>query len=59
MQQLVHIQQTEIGAEVPGGQIESTLEIRVGDVWEEVIGGVEIVLEDGIVKEIRRPGGQA
>jgi hypothetical protein len=59
MQQLVQIQQTPLGAEVPGGQIETTVEVRVGDVWEEVVAGTEIVLKDGIVAEIRRAGGRA
>ncbi|MGB8954273.1 MAG: YlqD family protein, partial [Tumebacillaceae bacterium] len=59
MQQLVQIQQSEIGSEVPGGQIDTSVEIRVGDVWEEVVQGTEIVLRDGVVAEIRRAGGHA
>ena len=59
MQQLVQIQQSEIGAEIPGGQIDTSVEIRVGDVWEEVVQGTEIVLRDGVVVEIRRAGGRA
>jgi len=57
MQQLVHIQQSSIGDEVPGGQIETSIEIRVGDVWEDAVRGTEIVLRDGVVAEIRRPNG--
>lgn len=59
MQQLVQIQQSEIGAEIPGGQIDTSVEIRVGDVWEDVVQGTEIVLRDGVVVEIRRAGGHA
>ncbi|MCX7568467.1 YlqD family protein [Tumebacillus sp. DT12] len=59
MQQLVQIQQTPLGSEVPGGQIETVVEVNVGDVWEDVVAGTEIVLKDGIVAEIRRGGGQA
>jgi hypothetical protein len=59
MQQLVQIQQTPIGTEVPGGQIETTLEVRIGDQWDDVIQGTEIVLRDGVVVEIRRAGDHA
>jgi hypothetical protein len=59
MQQLVQIQQSEIGSEIPGGQIDTTVEIRVGDVWEDVVQGTEIVLREGVVAEIRRAGGHA
>ena len=59
MQQLVQIQQSEIGVEIPGGQIDTSVEIRVGDVWEDVVQGTEIVLRDGVVAEIRRAGGHA
>ncbi|MBL0388868.1 YlqD family protein [Tumebacillus sp. ITR2] len=56
MQQLVQIQQSEIGAEINGGQVESTVDIRVGDNWEEKVQVNEIVLKDGVVVEIRRAG---
>jgi hypothetical protein len=56
MQQLVNIQQTPLDSEIPGGQIETTVEVKVGDVWEDVMNGTEIVLRDGVVAEIRRPG---
>jgi hypothetical protein len=56
MQQLVNIQQTPLESEVPGGQIETSVEVKVGDVWEEIMNGTEIVLRDGVVAEIRRPG---
>ncbi|MFD2171401.1 YlqD family protein [Tumebacillus lipolyticus] len=56
MQQLVQIQQSPIGSEIPGGQVDTNVEVRVGDVWENVIQGTEIILKDGIVVEIRREG---
>lgn len=59
MQQLVQIQQSPIGSEIPGGQIDTNVEVRVGDVWEDVIHGTEIVLRDGMVVEIRRAGDHA
>lgn len=56
MQQLVQIQQSPINSEIPGGQVESSVEVRVGDIWEEKVQGTEIVLKDGVVVEIRRAG---
>lgn len=56
MQQLVNIQQTPLDSEIPGGQIETSVEVKVGDVWEEIMNGTEIVLRDGVVADIRRPG---
>ncbi|ASS75686.1 hypothetical protein CIG75_12305 [Tumebacillus algifaecis] len=56
MQQLVQIQQSPIGSEIPGGQIDTHAEVRVGDVWEDIVNGTEIVLKDGVVAEIRRAG---
>ncbi|HUW66236.1 MAG TPA: YlqD family protein [Spirochaetia bacterium] len=38
------------------GRLESLVEIRVGDRWQDV-AGVEVVLEDGRVVEIRPAGG--
>ena len=38
------------------GRLESLVEIRVGDRWQD-IAGVEVVLEDGRVVEIRAAGG--
>ncbi|PWK12756.1 YlqD family protein [Tumebacillus permanentifrigoris] len=56
MQQLVQIQQSPINSEIPGGQVESSVNVSVGDIWEETVQGTEIVLKDGVVVEIRRAG---
>jgi len=53
MQQLVHIQQTPIGEEVSGGQMETSVEVRVGDMFDDMVRNLEIVLRDGVVTEIR------
>lgn len=50
----------EIGKISPGeemihSRLESLVELRVGDLWEQVMG-VEIILEDGKVIEIRQAG---
>lgn len=58
MQQLSQIQQTAIGEELPQGQVETTIDVKVGDSWLQVLQGQEIIIKDGVVSEIRRPGGQ-
>ena len=47
----------EIGAEVIRGTVESQAEIRVGDNLQTVLRGVEIVLRDDAVVEIRETEG--
>lgn len=47
----------EIGGLAPGeevihGRVESMVELKVGDDWQKIVG-VEVVLEDGVVSEIR------
>lgn len=59
MQNLVNIQQTPLGSEINGGQVNTEVELRVGDIWENVMNGTEIVLRDGVVAEIRRAGDHA
>lgn len=54
---LTQIQQAELGSELPHGQAETTVEVKVGDSWEEIVRGPEIVIKDGRVHEIRRVGG--
>lgn len=43
------------GAEVLHGRVESLVEVGVGDDWRRVMG-IEIVIEDGLVAEIRESG---
>ncbi|AEF93973.1 hypothetical protein Desca_1103 [Desulfotomaculum nigrificans CO-1-SRB] len=40
------------GSEVVQGKVESIVEVKVGDDWRQLMG-VEIILEDGKVAEIR------
>ncbi len=54
--QLSQIQQMDLNAEVPNGQVETTVDVQVGDSWEAVLLGGEIVVKDGVVVEIRRNG---
>lgn len=59
MQQLVQIQQTELGAEIPGGEMTTTVDVRVGDIFDELVHAHEIILKDGVVAQIRRAGDNA
>ena len=54
--QLSQIQQMDIDSEVPNGTVETSIDVEVGDSWEKVVLGSEIVVKDGIVVEIRRSG---
>ncbi|MCY0869158.1 MAG: YlqD family protein [Firmicutes bacterium] len=56
IQQLSQIQQMDIGSEVPNGQLETTIDIEVGDSWEKVVMGTEVIVKDGVIEEIRRGG---
>lgn len=55
-QQLSQMQQLELGTEVTQGQVETTVDVKVGDDWNKVLMGSEIVVKDGVVVEIRRAG---
>lgn len=54
--QLSQIQQMDIGSEVANGTVETSVEVKVGDAWDKVLLGSEIVIKDGIVVEIRQGG---
>lgn len=48
-----YIMKLEEGQEIVHGQVESEVEINVGDRWDDIVNRPEIVLKDGIVHEIR------
>jgi len=54
--QLKEIGQLPPGSEVVYAKMESPVEVRVGDHWQNVLG-LEIVLKDGIVAAIRQAPG--
>jgi F0F1-type ATP synthase membrane subunit b/b' len=56
IQQIQQIQQMELGAEIQTMTVETTVDVRVGDDWNKILLGSEIVVKDGIVHEIRRGG---
>jgi hypothetical protein len=42
-----------LGSELKEREIQALVEVNIGDKWEEVIAPKTIIIEDGIVKEIR------
>lgn len=56
IQQIQQIQQLELGTEIQNMNVETTVDVNVGDDWGAVLMGSEIVIKDGIVHEIRRGG---
>ena len=52
------VQQLELDKEIVRGQLESQVEVNVGDNLAELLGGVEIVTKDDLVVDIRtiQPG---
>ncbi|QQE81238.1 hypothetical protein GI364_10495 [Alicyclobacillus sp. SO9] len=56
IEQIQQIQQLEIGTEVQNMTVETTVDVNVGDDWNSILQGSEIVVKDGIVQEIRRGG---
>ncbi|AMA72643.1 MULTISPECIES: YlqD family protein [Aneurinibacillus] len=51
--QLEQLENLPLGSEIHYTTVESDVEVKVGDDWGKVMTGTEIVLKDGIVKEIR------
>jgi F0F1-type ATP synthase membrane subunit b/b' len=51
--QLEQVANLPLGSEVHYTTVESEAQVKVGDDWGKVMTGTEIVLVDGIVKEIR------
>ncbi len=44
------------GSEMAHSQLESEVEVRVGDHWDKLMGKTEIIVHDGVVVEIREKG---
>ncbi len=42
------------GEEYVHGTVDSTVEVKIGENWHSLMTGMEVVLENGIVKEIRK-----
>lgn len=51
--QLQQIDMLPLGSELKEREVNALIEIKEGDSWEELLKEKTIVIEDGIVKEIR------
>jgi F0F1-type ATP synthase membrane subunit b/b' len=56
IQQIQQVQQLELGTEVQNMTVETTVDVKVGDDWGQVLQGAEIIVKDGLIHEIRRGG---
>lgn len=54
-EQLAEYNGLELGTEFERGALEGNVEIKVGDNIDEKLGRAEILVENGIVKELRDP----
>lgn len=54
--QLSQIQQMDLDSEVPNGTVETSVDVSVGDPWDKVLQGSEIIVKDGVIVEIRQNG---
>jgi len=51
--QLEQLHMLPLGSELKEREVEALVEVNVGDGWEEVTKARAIIVEDGVVKEIR------
>ncbi|MBS4207648.1 YlqD family protein [Bacillus sp. FJAT-50079] len=51
--QIEQLELLPLGAELKDDDVEAIVEINVGDNWDDMMKGKIIIIEDGIVKEIR------
>lgn len=54
--QLDQSQKLPLGSELSYSTVESSVQVHVGDVWNEIMNGTEIIVKDGIVHAIRQGG---
>jgi hypothetical protein len=54
--QIRQVENLPEGSELDYGTVESVVEVKVGDAWDEIMAGTEIVLKDGLIHEIRQGG---
>ncbi|WP_400163415.1 YlqD family protein [Brevibacillus sp. TJ4] len=52
--QLMQAEKLPVGAELDYQTVQSPVEIKLGDVWDEIMAGTEIMVKDGRVHEIRQ-----
>ncbi|MFM1650742.1 YlqD family protein [Brevibacillus sp. B_LB10_24] len=52
--QIKQVENLPEGSEIYHTTVESSIEIKVGERWDEIMEGTEIILKDGVIHEIRR-----
>lgn len=51
--QLEQLHILPLGSELKEREVQALIDVQVGDKWENVISQRAIIIEDGIIKEIR------
>ncbi|MET3288457.1 UNVERIFIED_CONTAM: hypothetical protein ABID98_001027 [Brevibacillus sp. OAP136] len=54
--QLEQSQQLPIGSELPYTTVQSSVQVQIGDNWNDIMTGTEIIVKNGIVHAIRQGG---
>lgn len=54
--QMKQVENLPEGSEIDYTTVESRIEIKEGDSWDDIMAGTEIILKDGIIHEIRQGG---
>ncbi|NGQ93907.1 hypothetical protein G3578_01810 [Brevibacillus sp. SYP-B805] len=54
--QIRQVENLPDGSEIYHTTVESSIQVKVGDVWDEIMTGTEIILKDGVIHEIRQGG---
>jgi len=54
--QIRQVENLPEGSEIDYATVESSVQIKVGDAWDEIMAGTEIILKDGLIHEIRQGG---
>lgn len=54
--QIKQVENLPEGSELLHTTVESSITINVGDSWDDIMSGTEILLKDGVIVEIRQGG---
>ncbi len=54
--QIKQVENLPEGSEIYHTTVESSTQVKIGDVWDEIMDGTEIILKDGVVIDIRQGG---
>ncbi len=51
--QIEQLHRLPLGSELKEKEVQSLVEIKIGDIWDERIGQPTIIIKDGIIEDIR------